>query len=213
MQIANVKLSHCEAKFCRVWAKFGRVRRDALRIWACTPQKPNLLMKCVSSISYQLSVVSQEFLMRRRRFFKRLPITENRYPFHCKKIVPPMIPKTVNGIAIIKRILQLKPLPIGSSSVLQPGHASRYVGTISMTTIKSVTPKKNLYILTLLSRCLREIHQNVENRPERDNKNPVDGTRIDADVTVCRETPCHCHTQNNKQPYNSTQHVNGMAPN
>ena len=27
MQIANVKLSHCEAKFCRVWAKFGRVRR------------------------------------------------------------------------------------------------------------------------------------------------------------------------------------------
>ncbi len=27
MHIANVKLSHCEAKFCRVWAKFGRVRR------------------------------------------------------------------------------------------------------------------------------------------------------------------------------------------
>ena len=26
MHIANVKLSHCEAKFCRVWAK----------IWACT---------------------------------------------------------------------------------------------------------------------------------------------------------------------------------
>ena len=44
MQIANVKLSHCEAKFgLRVWeTKFGRVRRDALRIWACTPQKPNL---------------------------------------------------------------------------------------------------------------------------------------------------------------------------
>ena len=27
MHVANVKLSHCEAKFCRVWAKFGRVRR------------------------------------------------------------------------------------------------------------------------------------------------------------------------------------------
>ena len=27
MQVANVKHSHCEAKFCRVWAKFGRVRR------------------------------------------------------------------------------------------------------------------------------------------------------------------------------------------
>ena len=28
MQIANVKHSHCEAKFgFRVWAKFGRVRR------------------------------------------------------------------------------------------------------------------------------------------------------------------------------------------
>ena len=43
MQIANVKFSHCEAKFCRVWeTKFGRVRRDAHRIWASTPQKPNL---------------------------------------------------------------------------------------------------------------------------------------------------------------------------
>ena len=43
MHVANVKLSHCEAKFCRVWeTKFGRVRRDALHIWACTPQKPNL---------------------------------------------------------------------------------------------------------------------------------------------------------------------------
>ena len=27
MHVANVKHSHCEAKFCRVWAKFGRVRR------------------------------------------------------------------------------------------------------------------------------------------------------------------------------------------
>ena len=27
MHVANVKLSHCEAKFCRAWAKFGRVRR------------------------------------------------------------------------------------------------------------------------------------------------------------------------------------------
>ena len=44
MQVTNVKLSHCEAKFgLRVWeTKFGRVRRDAHRIWASTPQKPNL---------------------------------------------------------------------------------------------------------------------------------------------------------------------------
>ena len=39
MHVANVKHSHCEAKFCRVWAKFGRVRRDARRIWASTPQE------------------------------------------------------------------------------------------------------------------------------------------------------------------------------
>ena len=45
MPVANVKLSHCEAKFgLRVWeTKFGRVRRDAHRIWGSTPQKPNLL--------------------------------------------------------------------------------------------------------------------------------------------------------------------------
>ena len=44
MQVVNVKHSHCEAKLgLRVWAKFGCVHRDALRIWACTPQKPHLL--------------------------------------------------------------------------------------------------------------------------------------------------------------------------
>ena len=39
------KHSHCEAKFgLRVWSKFVRVRRDAHRIWASTPQKPNRVL-------------------------------------------------------------------------------------------------------------------------------------------------------------------------
>ena len=82
-------------------------------------------------------------------------MAESRLLLKCKKIVPPMRPKTVKGIAIIKRILKLKPLPIGSSSDLQPGHASRYVGAMSMTNIKTKAHQKNLYILTLLSPYLR----------------------------------------------------------
>jgi hypothetical protein len=120
--------------------------------------------------------------------------------------------KTVNGIAIRKRILQLKPLLIGSSSVLQAGHASRYVGAMSMTNIKTKAHQKNLYILTILSQCLREIHQNVKNWPERDNKNPINTTSINADVTRGGETPFQRHAKNDEQPYNSTQHVNRMAP-
>ena len=60
--------------------------------------------------------------------------------------------KTVKGIAIRKRTLQLKPLLIGSSSDLHPGHASRNVGVMSMTSIKMETHKKNLYILKFLQR-------------------------------------------------------------
>ena len=44
-----------------------------------------------------------------------------------------MMPKTVNGIAIINRTLQLKPLAIGSSKFLQEGHASRESGIMETT--------------------------------------------------------------------------------